>query len=1025
MIIQKNTKKNLKKPKMKNNYILSLSLITLFSLGVFAQDSKINPGEAHQKTIKLEKATSKKEALSEFGKKYNLDENNTFEAKKETSDISGMTHQRNQQYYKGIKVEFGTAITHARDGQVETVNGELYEVKNLNINPALSAESCFLKAIYYLPSSKYVWEDASEAAAMDYKKPTGELIILPLIETGEVKLAYKFDIFSSTPIAREEVFVDANTGALLYRNPIIKHADRLISQAENEAIAKHVEKVVTESNAVDVSKAILVTGSAATRYSGTQSIETTFDAGTSKYVLNDMTRGNGIMTYNSENTDSTAANTNFTDTDNNWNDGNYVSGHASKDNAALDAHWGAMKTYDFWKNIMGRNSFDDNNARINSYVHFNTTSGGAGWDNAQWTGSIMRYGDGSSFNVLTSVDVIGHEIGHAVCQYTAGLAYRNQSGAMNEGFSDIWGACIEQYAKFGNLNAGTDTASPGTLGVWKIGEQLAASPLRSMSYPLTRGNADTFLGTSYKDTQDDTGITPACTTPGQNTNDWCGVHSNSGVLNHWFYIVTAGKSGTNNANAANGGPDAYVVAGIGMTKSSQIAYYTERDYLTANSTFVDARNGSIAVASSLYCATSPEVQAVTKAWFAVNVGADYVGLANDVALKTLTTTSSIACGAAYSTSIVFENAGTANIASVSISYTIDGGAPTNQTWNGTLANCSTQVYPLTISGLARGTHTLSVSTNITGDGNATNNTKTSIIIVNDNGTVNTVNTFNNTSDVLVSIDSSGKTNSVWQRGTVNKTPLTSAATGNSAGYATKLVGNYPDATTSYLVSQCYNLANMSNPNVNFDMAFDLESNWDIIYFEYSTNSGANWNVLGTSADANWYNSSRLPDGADCFNCIGKQWTGLYATAPVGGTGANGNKRNYSHSLTPFGFGGITPASDIIFRFTFVSDDSSNNTGVFIDNFVVQGVLSTQENEFESFGVYPNPSNGLVNVVLSTSEKVNITLHDLRGRSIYNETFSSNGSVFNKELNFDNLSSGIYMLNVESAGKKASKKIIIN
>ncbi|MFM9989701.1 M4 family metallopeptidase [Flavobacterium sp.] len=1008
---------------MKKKYILLLMIITLFSSGLFAQVSKINPSDPHQKTLKLEKITSKKDAISEFGKKYNLDENNTFVENKETSDFSGMTHQRNQQYYKGIKVEFGTAITHSRDGQVETVNGELYEVKNLNINPALSAESCFLKAINYLPASKYAWEDDENVRAANYKKPSGELVILPLINTGDIKLAYKFDIFCSTPVAREEIYVDANTGNLLFRNPLIKHATGLVSSKQAEAMSKKIEDITVGSKSAFAT--LVPSTTAATRYNGTQTIETTFVSGS--YVLNDLSRGGGVMTYNSENTN-TMPSTNFIDATNTWNSGNYTSGSSTNDNAALSAHWGAEVTYDFWKNIMGRNSFDDNNGQIKNYVHFNNTNLSAtGWDNANWDGAEMRYGDGNSFDVLTAIDVIGHEIGHGVCQYTAGLVYANQSGAMNEGFSDIWGTCIEQYGTFGNLNAATDTASPGTSGVWKIGEKLAASPLRSMSYPLTRGNPDTFLGTNYTDTQDDTGISPACTTPNSNTNDNCGVHNNSGVLNHWFYLLTAGSSGTktNNASVANGGPDTYNVTGIGMTKAAQIAYYAERDYLTANAKFTDARNATIAVASSLYCATSPEVQAVTKAWFAVNVGADYVGLANDVSLKFLTTTSSISCGSAYSSSIVFENAGTANITSVTVSYTIDGGAAVNSTWNGTLANCSTQAYPLTITGLTRGTHTLSVTTTIVSDGNATNNTKTSIITVNDNGTVGTTNTFNATTDALVTLDASGKTSTVWERGTLTtKTKLTNAIAGSQV-YATKLTAaTYPVGVESYLVSQCYNISNLSSPTVSFDMAFDLEPNYDFITLDYSTDGGTTWSILGTAADVNWYNSGRLPSTTDCDACPGKQWTGNYATAPTGGTGVNGNKRNYSHSLSPFGSGGATPASSMMFRFNFYSDGGVVQEGAFVDNFLVQGTLSTQENEFENFGVYPNPSNGLFNVVLSTSDKVNITLHDLRGRSIYNETFSSNGSVFNKELNFSTLSSGIYMLNVESEGKKASKKIII-
>lgn len=993
---------------MKKNYLLLKSLLLLSVLSVQAQKSeKYDPNSAFQKTMKIESPLSKDEALKEFGKKYGLDQRSTFSVYTETSDFSGLIHQRHQQYFDGLKVEFGTVITHSKDGQVESINGELYNPGGLNLKPVLTAAQGFQIALNVVPAEKFLWEDAEAAAMMDYEKPKGELVIFPLVNKGEVRLAYKYDIYVAQPVSRQEIYVDASSGEVLYKNPIIKHADRLISNEEMKSNAQRMETVFLNP---------MATGAAATRYSGSKNIETNFDSGLSRYVLQDNTRGNGIVTYNSGKTN-TYPSTHFTDTDNTWNDGNYTSGSTTKDNAALDAHWGAMMTYDFWKNIFNRNSFDDKGTQIKSYVHYDDTPATTrGMENAFWNGSVMSYGDGfTTFNgPLTSIDVCGHEIGHAICSYTANLAYQNQSGALNEGFSDIWGVCIEQYGRNGNLNSPVDTASPGSSAVWRIGEDMTSSGyLRSMSYPRTKGQPDTFQGTNYITTADDGSCTPS---GGSTGNDYCGVHTNSGVLNHWFYIVTAGKSGTNTAPV----PFVYNVSGIGLTKSSQIAYYAERDYLTPNSTFLDARNATIAVASSLYCATSTEVQAVTNAWNAVNVGAAFSAPANDVALKAISGGNiNVSCGAVYSPSIIIENGGTSTLSSATITYNVDGGANSVINWTGTLANCSQATQAIPVNGLTRGFHSINVTVTTTGDGNAVNNTKSLVVVVNDNGTVGTVNTFDTASNVLVSIDSNGKTNSVWQRGTVNKTRLTAAATGNSAGYATKLVGNYPDKTTSYLVSQCYNLSNITNSSVSFDMAFDLESNWDIIYFEYSTNSGANWNVLGTSADANWYNSSRMPDGTDCFNCIGKQWTGDYATAPTGGTGVNGNKRNYSHSLTSLG-----SPSNVIFRFTFVSDDSANQEGIFIDNFVIQGTLGTNENSFEKFAVYPNPSNGKFNVILSTSEEVKMAIYDIRGRSVYNKSFDSEGAVFNKEIDLNSLSSGVYILNVESAGKRESKRIII-
>lgn len=984
---------------MKNNYYYLFLLCLFVTASVCGQKNpKMEEDAPFQKTLNFEGGISKEAAIAQFTKAYKLGKGNTFEAKKQSVDKTEMAHQRHQQFYKGIKVEFGMLITHGFNGSVVSVNGELYNASELNLTPSLSKTQGFERALIDTHAQKYLWEDALESKAMEYQKPEGELVIFPLVKTGVVRLAYKYDIYAMLPISREEIFVDAHSGEILYRNPIIKHANRLISAKETKQYSDRVEAMAT--------------GNAATRYSGTKSIETTYDATLAKFVLSDNTRGGGIVTYNCERTP-TRPSTHFVDNDNEWTAAEF--NNTNKDNAALDAHWGAEKTYDFWKNIFNRDSFDDNGSQIKSYVHYDDVLGGAGWDNATWNGSVMTYGDGNSFNALTSIDVCGHEIGHGVCSYTANLAYQNQSGAMNEGFSDIWGTCIEQYGRNGNLNAPADTAYPGSQAVWKIGEDLATQPLRSMSYPLTRGNPDTFKGSSYTTTADDGTCTPA------SGNDWCGVHNNSGVLNHWFYILSAGKSGTNNAPFSQ--RDTYAVTGIGMAKAAEIAYLIERDYLTSNSTFADARVASLAVAGNLYCGSSPEYIAVTDSWFAVNVGIKYTAYPNDVNLKSLNNSIVVACNTSFSPTVVFENTGTSTISSVTISYSIDGGTPTSTSWSGSLPVCSTQSFPFTIGALTRGTHVLSVTTTITSDGNASNNTRTSLIVVNDAGTVNQLNTFNTAADVLVAIDEAG-TNSMWERGSSTKTQLSNTVAGNSPVYATKLAGTYPDKTKAFLVSQCYNLSNVASPVLKFNMAFDLETDWDIIYMQYSTNDGSSWSTLGTSTDANWYTSSRLPNGTDCFNCIGSQWTGEGAlTNPRGGI--NAQMREYSYSLAQFGNGGATPESNIMFRFVMHTDDAVAEEGVLIDNFVIDGtILATAENIFNTFSVYPNPSKGTVTLSLSTNSDVKVNLFDISGRNIYTKVFNNSDISFNQELKFNSLSKGVYILNVESDGKKASKKLVI-
>jgi Zn-dependent metalloprotease len=369
-------------------------------------------------------------------------------------------------------------------------------------------------------------------------------------------LAWKFNVYAQQPVSRAFIYVDARSGEVVLQDNIIKHA--------------------------------AATGTFATKYSGTQSSATSTTTG--GYYLREATRGSGIETYNCRKGNSYTSAVDFVDADNNWTEYN----NANFDNAALDAHYGAQSTYDYFKNVHARNSYNNAGAKIKSYVHFDDTPGdGKGYENAYWNGQVMTYGDGATrFDPLTSLDVAAHEIGHAVCSSTANLTYSNESGAMNEGFSDIWGACVEYY-------------KDPTKQTWLIGEDIdkVRPSLRSMSNPNAEGQPDTYKGTSWY-----TG-----------TGDNGGVHTNSGVLNHWFYRLAVGGSGTNDLGTA------YNVTAIGIDAAAKIAYRTESVYLTASSNYAAARTYSIQSAKDLYGAGSAQEIAVTNAWSAVGVGAAYGG----------------------------------------------------------------------------------------------------------------------------------------------------------------------------------------------------------------------------------------------------------------------------------------------------------------------------------------------------------------------------------------------------------------
>jgi len=257
----------------------------------------------------------------------------------------------------------------------------------------------------------------------------------------------------------------------------------------------------------------------------------------------------------------------------------------SADVAVNEAYDGSGVTYDLYKNVYGRNSIDDNGMRLDSTVHYKQ-----GYDNAFWNGEQMVYGDGDGdlFNRFTiAIDVIGHELTHGVTQFEAKLVYSGQSGALNESMSDVFGSLVKQYS----LSQSADVAD------WLIGEGLLADgvngvALRSMKAPGTAYD-DPVLGkdpqpahmNDYVDTLSDNG----------------GVHINSGIPNHAFYMV------------------ATTLGGNAWEKAGQIWYVTLRDKLTSSSKFQDCANLTYQTATDLFGTGSLEQQAVKTGWAEVGI----------------------------------------------------------------------------------------------------------------------------------------------------------------------------------------------------------------------------------------------------------------------------------------------------------------------------------------------------------------------------------------------------------------------
>ena len=504
------------------------------------------------------------------------------------TDELGQRHERFQQYYNGVKVEHGQYTVHRAAG---VLSGEFKPVPaGFGTKPALSAAAALQRALAAVGARRYMWDDAAEEAGLKREqgnpaatyRPTGELVVVedfrqPAAAQRPLVLTWKFNVYAQEPRSRAYLYVDARTGDVVLRDEIIKHAAGLLP-AGAQAAKAHTARPAGGRGAQSTA-----TGTFATRYVGSRQVATDLFGGTHR--LRDYTRAAGIETFNLRTGTSLATAIDFTDADNNWTAAEF--NNAAKDNAALDAHFGSTQVYDYWMNVHGRDSWDGLGGKLVNYVHYR-----AGFDNASWNGTAMQYGDGATlFSPLTGLDVCAHETGHGICQATAGLVYQYESGALNEGFSDIWGAAVEY-------------ATDPTKQTWIVGEDisLTSGGLRSMSDPLSTAVLSpcpaNYRGRRWNFGASDNG----------------GVHTNSGVLNHWFYILSVGKTGTNEQQQA------YAVTGIGIAKAARVAYRAERLYLTPNSDYRSARVFTIQAATDLFGANSAEVAAVTEAWYAVGLG---------------------------------------------------------------------------------------------------------------------------------------------------------------------------------------------------------------------------------------------------------------------------------------------------------------------------------------------------------------------------------------------------------------------
>jgi len=483
------------------------------------------------------------------------------------TDKSGHTHYKYVQKHQGILVEGSAFLLHEKNGQVKTAHGFVIADLNLNTKPNISAVEALQFALADLGGKVYAWEVNQYESTLQQIKGDDRATFYP---NGELVII--------NPAANNE----AKDYRLAYQFDIYALEPLFRKRVYVDAHSGLILSTINQMHQCNHSAA-----SGNTNYSGQVNFNTCFNNGlyTLKSELDCP-----IQVFNAGQTKNYPL-VAYQNTNNQFN----------QNPSAVEVFWTTRNAYEYFLTTFDQAGFGNNNTPIHSWVNYGTN-----FNNAFWNGTWLTFGngDGQSYGSFTSPDIIAHEYMHGIIDHSdMPLAYYGESGALNESFADIFGEVIE-HEMFGSND-------------WIIGADLVIEPgkvgLRSLEDPtsifMMNQQPDVYEGHYWYD----------------GFGDNKGVHINSGVQNHWFYLLSEGGSISNYFD------DYFEIQGIGIEKAAAIAYKNLKDYLLPNASYFDAYLGSIEAAKDLFGFDSNEVMQVKNAWCAVNVGNNCVPLSSNKA----------------------------------------------------------------------------------------------------------------------------------------------------------------------------------------------------------------------------------------------------------------------------------------------------------------------------------------------------------------------------------------------------------
>lgn len=482
--------------------------------GLLARVEQKEPGKAAMEFIDANKGLFLLESVQKEMRLKRID-----------TDRVGIRHVRMQQVYKELPVFGSEIIVHIdANNNIKGTTGKLTPNIDLPEKPKITDE----KALKIVLS-----DDRNNSKVRMHSEPN-LMILTQFIKTPHLVWHVTVegkdkDLYGDETPAKWEYFVDALNGEIVWKY-------------NNEQ--GHTR----------------TTGSGVGTYAGAASINTLHDHGTANYLLEDqwVPSTARVITHDADGGYPPAPVSE--DNNNNWS--------AAGQGPDVDCHLYTRMVFDYFLLVHGRDSYDDAGADMNIYANCGTN-----WNNATWNGSYVKIGngDGVRYNSLCALDIIAHEWTHAVTEFTAGLVYSNESGALNESMSDVFAALIS-----GDWLMGEDAWLPATAPALRNMEDPTNGGLYDPANPIDSvraGHQPDHMSDKY------TGF-----------SDGGGVHINSGIMNKAAYLIATG--GTHRGIS--------VCEGLGRDVLGRLYYQALTNHLVSSSDFSDMRDAVLDSLDDLY-----------------------------------------------------------------------------------------------------------------------------------------------------------------------------------------------------------------------------------------------------------------------------------------------------------------------------------------------------------------------------------------------------------------------------------------